>query len=97
MGGRGGRGGAEGEGGEKAPNMLGLREIIRMQGGEAGQWWASKGGKKKKTDRWLIWQRLEKDGAETDWWRLPLTVAWDGEVMCAKAVLDVRQWQGGMS
>ena len=30
-------GGAEGEGGEKAPNMLGLREIIRMQGGEAGQ------------------------------------------------------------
>lgn len=88
-------GGRKEKGGERAHNMLGLREIIRMQGGEAGRWWASEGDKK--TDRWLIWQRLEKDGEETDWWRLPLTVAWDGEVMCAKAVLDVWQRQGGMS
>lgn len=52
--------------------------------------------KKNLTDGWFG-RGKRKDGEETDWWRLPLTVAWDGEVVCAKAVLDVRQRQGGMS
>lgn len=36
---------------------------------------------------------MERDGLMA----LPLTVARDGEVMCAKAVLDVRQRQGCVS
>lgn len=55
-----GEGGREG-GGEETHNTLGLREIIRMQGGKV-----MSERRRKKTDRWLIWQRKGKDGEETD-------------------------------
>lgn len=63
--------------------------------GDSDMW--GKEQKKKNPDRWPIWRRKQKAREDTDWWRLQLTIAWNGEVMCAKAVLDMWQWQGGMS
>lgn len=50
-------------------------------------------------EKWESVERKENDrfGKGKQCWGLSLTVARDSEVVCTKAVLDVRQRQGGMS